>query len=189
MKKDAVTYTERCYGGGVCSKEPRLHSVWIRRFSFEKEGRHQCEITNLIFNVALAPAEVEYHTEQWEKCPLDSSSLLPAGPLFDIKCLNGALDHLSFPHSEYSPELELVVAHKKNDNIEVIKPIKVTKTHIKIKVKEMSLFGLLRRKKKSKIRALVLLFLSKLVTRKALDVHLLPSNVVLDEVSRFRDEF
>ncbi|MGH0167354.1 UNVERIFIED_CONTAM: hypothetical protein FKN15_052394 [Acipenser sinensis] len=48
----------------------------------------------------------------------------------------------------------------------------------------MSLFGLLRRKKKSKIRALVLLFLSKLVTRKALDVHLLPSNVVLDEVKK-----
>ncbi|XP_058869468.1 uncharacterized protein LOC131720946 [Acipenser ruthenus] len=180
------------------------------RFSFEKEGRHQCEITNLIFNVALAPAEVEYHTEQWEKCPLHSSFLLPAGPLFDIKCLNGVLKHLSFPHSEYSPELayspsttnpgstetqplpnpfrraeiELVVAHKKNDNIEVIKPIKVTKTHIKIKVKEMSLFGLLRRKKKSKFRALVLLFLSKLVTRKALDVHLLPSNVVLDEVKK-----
>ncbi|KAK6471026.1 hypothetical protein HHUSO_G29937 [Huso huso] len=180
------------------------------RFSFEKEGRHQCEITNLIFNVALAPAEVEYHMEQWEKCPLDSSSLLPAGPLFDIKCLNGVLKHLSFPHSEYSPELayspsttnpgstetqpmpnpfrreeiELVVAHKKNDNIEVIKPIKVTKTHIKIKVKEMSLFGLLRRRKKSKFRALVLLFLSKLVTRKALDVHLLPSNVVLDEVKK-----
>ncbi|MGH0128328.1 UNVERIFIED_CONTAM: hypothetical protein FKN15_038223 [Acipenser sinensis] len=78
-------------------------AAWRRnfRFSFEKEGKYQCEITALIFDVA-SPAEVVYGTEQWEKCPLDQNSLLPAGPLYDINSPSGALEHLSFPHSECS---------------------------------------------------------------------------------------
>ncbi|MGH0140574.1 UNVERIFIED_CONTAM: hypothetical protein FKN15_030501, partial [Acipenser sinensis] len=115
-------------------------------FSFKKEGEYQCEITALIFDVA-SPAEVVYGTEQWEKCPLDQSSLLPAGPLYDINSPSGALKQLSFPHSECSPEDQnhLMVAHYKNENVEMIKPSEVTETHIKIKVTEMSLFGLVRR--------------------------------------------
>ncbi|XP_058870671.1 caspase recruitment domain-containing protein 8-like [Acipenser ruthenus] len=153
------------------------------RFSFEKEGEYQCEITALIFDVA-SPAEVVYGTEQWEKCPLDQSSLLPAGPLYDINSPSGALKHLSFPHSECSPEVQnhLMVAHYKNDNAEMIKPSEVTETHIKIKVTEMSLFGLVRRWLKYKSKAQVLLFLRQLTKIKKLNVFLLSSNVVLDEV-------
>ncbi|MGH0156679.1 UNVERIFIED_CONTAM: hypothetical protein FKN15_040614 [Acipenser sinensis] len=118
------------------------------------KGEYQCEITALIFDVA-SPAEVVYGTEQWEKCPLDQNSLLPASPLYDINSPSGALKHLSFPHSECSPEVQnhLMVAHYKNDNVEMIKPSEVTETHIKIKVTEMSLFGLVRRLLKYKSKA------------------------------------
>ncbi|KAK1135349.1 hypothetical protein AOXY_G38160, partial [Acipenser oxyrinchus oxyrinchus] len=155
------------------------------RFSFKKEGEYQCEITALIFDVA-SPAEVVYGTEQWEKCPLDQSSLLPAGPLYDINSPSGALEHLSFPHSECSPEVQnhLMVAHYKNDNVQMIKPSEVTETHIKIKVKEMSLFGLVRRWLNYKSKAQVLLFLRQLAKIKKLNVFLLSSNVVLDDVSK-----
>ncbi|MGH0180286.1 UNVERIFIED_CONTAM: hypothetical protein FKN15_003396 [Acipenser sinensis] len=157
------------------------------RFSFEKEGAYQCEITALIFDMA-SPAEVVYGTEQWEKCPLDQSSLLPAGPLYDINSPSGALEHLSFPHSECSPEVQnhLMVAHHKNGNVELIKPTEVTETHVKIKVNETSLFGLVRRVLKNwldyKSKAQVLLFLRQLAKKKKLNVFLLSSNVVLDDV-------
>ncbi|XP_058871454.1 uncharacterized protein LOC117967637 isoform X1 [Acipenser ruthenus] len=153
------------------------------RFSFKKEGEYQCEITALIFDM-VSPAEVVYGTEQWEKCPLDQSSLLPAGPLYDINSPSGALKQLSFPHSECSPEVQnhLMVAHYKNDNVEMIKPSEVTETHIKIKVTEMSLFGLVRRWLKYKSKAQVLLFLRQLTERKKLNVFLLSSNIVLDDV-------
>ncbi|XP_058875856.1 uncharacterized protein LOC117404481 isoform X2 [Acipenser ruthenus] len=156
------------------------------RFSFKKGGEYQCEITALIFDMA-APAEVVYGTEQWEKCPLDQSSLLPAGPLYDINSPSGALEHLSFPHSECSPvQNHLMVAHYKNGNVELIKPTEVTETHVKIKVNETSLFGLVRRLLKNwldyKSKAQVLLFLRQLAKKKKLNVFLLSSNVVLDDV-------
>ncbi|KAK1132420.1 hypothetical protein AOXY_G38391 [Acipenser oxyrinchus oxyrinchus] len=153
------------------------------RFSFKKGGEYQCEITALIFDVT-SPAEVVYGTEQWEKCPLDQSSLLPAGPLYDINSPSGALKHLSLPHSECSPEVQnhLMVAHYKNDNVQMIKPSEVTETHIKIKVTEMSLFGPVRRWLKYKSKAQVLLFLRQLAKIKKLNVFLLFSNIVLDDV-------
>ncbi|MGH0140573.1 UNVERIFIED_CONTAM: hypothetical protein FKN15_030500 [Acipenser sinensis] len=210
-----------------------FQDIWKHvTFSFKKEGEYQCEITALIFDVA-SPAEVVYGTEQWEKCPLDQSSLLSAGPLYDINSPSGALKQLSFPHSECSPEVQnhlmvahykndnvemikpsevtethikikvtemslfglvrrwmkykkvqnpLMVAHYKNDNVEMIKPSEVTETHIKIKVTEMSLFGLVRRWMKYKSKAQVLLFLRQLTEIKKLNVFLLSSNVVLDDV-------
>ncbi|XP_041093273.1 uncharacterized protein LOC121305645 [Polyodon spathula] len=173
--------------GILCLKKAKTISVKLlkMRFSFKKEGEYQCEITALIFDVA-SPAEVVYRNEQWEKCPVDQSSLLPAGPLYDINCPSAALEHLSFPHSECSSEdrNHLMVAHYKNGNVEMIKPREVTETHIKIKVAEMSLFGLVRRllHYKSKSKAQVLLFLRQLSERKKLNVFLLSSNVALDEV-------
>ncbi|XP_058871459.1 uncharacterized protein LOC117407784 isoform X3 [Acipenser ruthenus] len=167
---------------------PTIHHEGYRkyyRFSFKKEGEYQCEITALIFDVA-SPAEVVYGTEHWEKCPLDQSSLLPAGPLYNINSPHGALGHLSFPHSECSSEDQnhLMVAHYKNENVEMIKPSEVTETHIKIKVTEMSLFGLVRRllNYKTQSKAQVLLFLRQLTEIKKLNVFLLSSNVVLDDV-------
>lgn len=77
-----------------------------------------------------------------------------------------------------------MVAHYKNDNVEMIKPSEVTETHIKIKVTEMSLFGLVRRWMKYKSKAQVLLFLRQLTKIKKLNVFLLSSNVVLEEVSK-----
>ncbi|KAK6466459.1 caspase recruitment domain-containing protein 8-like [Huso huso] len=135
-----------------------------------------------------APAEVVYGTEQWEKCPLAPSSLLPAGPLYDINSPSGALEHLSFPHSECSPEVQnhLMVAHYKNGNVELIKPTEVTESHVKIKVNETSPFGLVRRLLKNwldyKSKAQVLLFLRQLSEKKKLNIFLLSSNVVLHEV-------
>ncbi|KAK6478100.1 caspase recruitment domain-containing protein 8-like [Huso huso] len=134
-----------------------------------------------------APAEVVYGTEQWEKCPLVPSSLLPAGPLYDINSPSGALEHLSFPHSECSPvQNHLMVAHYKNGNVELIKPTEVTESHVKIKVNETSPFGLVRRLLKNwldyKSKAQVLLFLRQLSEKKKLNIFLLSSNVVLHEV-------
>lgn len=83
----------------------------------------------------------------------------------------------------------LVVAHFTGENIEVIQPLKVTNTHVIISVPDLSFFGLLKKMVfyDSPIRAQILIFykdISGWQSRKQLHMHLLPSNVPVEEVIR-----
>lgn len=85
---------------------------------------------------------------------------------------------------------ELAVAHFTGDNIEVMQPQKVTKTHVIINIQGFSFFGLLKMmiSYASLISGQVLLFYKEITgmqTRKKLHIHLLPGNVPLEEVSCF----
>ncbi len=82
----------------------------------------------------------------------------------------------------------LAVAHFTGGNVEIMKPLSVNETHVMIDIRDLSLFGLLKRMifTPSPIAAQVLLFLRPITVRQReniLDVHLLPLNVPLSEVS------
>lgn len=82
----------------------------------------------------------------------------------------------------------LAVAHFTGGNVEIMKPLQVNETHVMIDIRDLSLFGLLRRMifTPSPVAAQVLLFLRPITARRReiiLDVHLLPLNVPLSEVS------
>ncbi len=82
----------------------------------------------------------------------------------------------------------LAVAHITNGNIAIMNPLKVTEAHVMIDIKDLSIFGLIKRMifPPSPVVAQVLVFLRPISVRQEeniLDVHLLPWNVPLSEVS------
>ncbi len=82
----------------------------------------------------------------------------------------------------------LAVAHFTGGNVEIMKALPMNETHVMIDIRDLSLFGLLKRMifTPSPIAAQVLLFLRPITARQReniLDVHLLPLNVPLSEVS------
>ncbi len=80
----------------------------------------------------------------------------------------------------------LAVAHFTGGNIEMIQPLKVTKTHVIIGIKDLSIYGLIKKIfSGSPIVAQVLLFLRAVTVeqkQKILNVHLLPGNIPISEV-------
>lgn len=82
----------------------------------------------------------------------------------------------------------LAVAHFTNGNVAIMNPLKVTETHVMIDIKDLSIFGLIKRMifRPSPVIAQVLVFLRPITMREEeniLDVLLLPWNVPLSEVS------
>lgn len=80
----------------------------------------------------------------------------------------------------------LAVAHFVGGNVEIIQPLKVTETHVMIDIRELSSFGLVWIKSifGIPIRGQVLLFLrNQTLERKKLNIHLLPEDVPVSEVS------
>lgn len=82
----------------------------------------------------------------------------------------------------------LTVARFTSGNVEIMKPLKVTETHVIIDIRDLSHFGLLKRIifPPSPVIAQVLLFLRPITERQSeniLDVHLLPWNVPLSKVA------
>jgi len=84
----------------------------------------------------------------------------------------------------------LAVAHLTGGNTEIMQPLQVTETHVMINIRDLSFFGVLKRFlfPPSPIGAQVLVFLRPITVKQReniLDVHLLPFNVPLSEVSLF----
>ncbi|XP_050985109.1 guanylate-binding protein 1 isoform X2 [Labeo rohita] len=160
------------------------------RFVCPHAGQFRCSLTNLVF-VMEGEGEVLYNIDSWDPRLLDGlGQMQPAGPLYNIDCFNGSISGLHFPHCEiFSEENKdiLAVAHLTGGNVETMKPLKVTETHVMIYIKDLSLFGLLKRKIFSSfpVVAQVLLFLRPITTRQReniLDVYLLPWNIPLSKV-------
>ncbi|XP_067308705.1 NACHT, LRR and PYD domains-containing protein 1 homolog [Pseudorasbora parva] len=158
------------------------------RFVCPYAGQFRCSLTNLVF-VMEGRGEVLYKTVSWDPRLLDGlGQMQPAGPLYNIDCSAGSVSRLHFPHCEIYEESKdgLAVAHLTGGNIEIMQPLQATETHVMIDIRDLSIFGLLKRIfSPSPICGQVLVFQRPINVRQReniLDVHLLPWNVPLSEV-------
>ncbi|XP_053095675.1 uncharacterized protein LOC113524415 isoform X2 [Pangasianodon hypophthalmus] len=159
------------------------------RFLCSGAGQFQCKYTNLVFEMK-EKGEVLYSIVSWDSRQLDGvGQMQPAGPLYNINCSEGSICNFHLPHCEIDPDknqTELAVAHFCDGNMEIVEPLKVTDTHVIIDIKNLSDFGLLKKKKvkEDPIRAQVLLFYTGVDEGNKVHMHLLPRNVDVREVQK-----
>ncbi|KAM3620643.1 uncharacterized protein V6R79_026381 [Siganus canaliculatus] len=148
-------------------------------------GVFQCGLTGLVLEGC---GDVVYHTVSWDVNFLASKGFRPGGPLFRFKLLTGSFQRLHLPHHLLVPgELKdvLSVAHITEENLDFMKPDKVTDSHVIINISGFSCFGLVMSRPQAAesnfaISGLVLLFYRQ--TDHSLFVLLQPSNICLKEV-------
>ncbi|XP_058650152.1 NACHT, LRR and PYD domains-containing protein 1 homolog isoform X2 [Onychostoma macrolepis] len=165
------------------------------RFLCAHAGQFQCSLTNLVF-VMEGEGKILYNIVSWDPRLLDGlGQMKPAGPLYNIDCAAGSVSQLHLPHCEIFTEKNtdgLAVAHFTGGNIEMIQPFNVTKSHVIIDIKDLSIFGLIKKIfSGSPIVAQVLLFLRPVTVeqeQKILNVHLLPGNVPVSEVQCYHQD-
>ncbi|KAK2900603.1 hypothetical protein Q8A67_008718 [Cirrhinus molitorella] len=165
------------------------------RFLCPHAGQFRCSLTNLVFTME-SEGKMLYNIVSWDSCLLDGlGQMKPAGPLYNIDCAAGSVSQLHLPHCEILSEKNkdgLAVAHCTGGNIEMIQPLNVTKTHVIIDIKDLSIFGLIKKIFSGSLTAAqVLLFLRPVTVeqkQKILNVHLLPGNVPVSEVQRWHQD-
>nr|XP_023668280.1 uncharacterized protein LOC111844224 isoform X3 [Paramormyrops kingsleyae] len=156
-------------------------------FSCESGGQFQCSETGLVF-LMKAAGKVEYSPAYWDEAALKTAGYEPAGPLFNIEDPERGLCSLQLPHCEADVEgrEHLSVAHFCGGNMEVLKPLAVTDTHVMIHVQNLSFYGLLRNIFSlitPSVRGQVLLFHPPgSPPQKQVYMFLLPSNVPVSQV-------
>ncbi|XP_077411271.1 NACHT, LRR and PYD domains-containing protein 1b allele 3-like [Vanacampus margaritifer] len=154
-----------------------------------RAGRYQCTATGLGFDVD-GEGDVRYSVVTWDVDLLQSHCKEPAGPLFDIQCERLTVRRLYLPHCEILSGAEvghpLSVAHMSGEGLEVITPEDTTHTHVIVKISGCSAFGLMRSEEAPlrPIRALVEISVNPNLP--AINVFLLPENVVQDKMRRQR---
>ncbi|XP_030253984.1 uncharacterized protein LOC115569906 [Sparus aurata] len=161
------------------------------RFLCSCPGLYQCSVTGLVFHME-GEGDVVYRIVSWDRRLLAQHHKKPAGPLFDIKCLQQSVCRLHLPHCEIPSTAGcqfLSVAHLNDESIEFIPPHKITETHVIINISGFSGYGNVRDEASPHvpIQALVLLFyrpLNELTS--LLNVLMLPGNVMLRDVRRTR---
>ncbi|XP_069054215.1 uncharacterized protein [Lepisosteus oculatus] len=161
------------------------------RYLCPSAGQFWCRVTGLVF-VMASGGELEYQTTHWDMALLSSTGQLPAGPLFDIHCPQGALRELRLPHCEIDDRRSdfLSVAHVSCGNLEVLSPLEVTQTHVRVSIAGLSLWGLVKSLWDSSILGQVLLFLQPgdgMDLLPKLNVFVLPGNVLLSQVTEQQD--
>uniref|UniRef100_A0A3P8ZQ25 NACHT domain-containing protein n=1 Tax=Esox lucius TaxID=8010 RepID=A0A3P8ZQ25_ESOLU len=163
-------------------------------FQFGSRGRFKCTATGLIFGMK-EPGTMEYSVEDWDMGILANTSYEPAGPLFQLNSPEGDIYQLQLPHCEtevYSAE-DLHVAHMCINNMEFLRPKKVTQSHVIVAICGLSRFGNVRKRPfyQNRVQVKVGLFLEPDVTptRQRLWVFLLPRNVPFTEVKEQHKEF
>ncbi|XP_030254016.1 uncharacterized protein LOC115569923 [Sparus aurata] len=163
------------------------------RFLCSCPGLYQCSVTGLVFHME-GEGDVVYRIVSWDRRLLAQHHKKPAGPLFDIKCLQQSVCRLHLPHCEIPSTAGcpfLSVAHLNDEGIEFIPPHRITETHVIINITGFSCFGNVKDEDSPPelVRALVLLFYrppndQDLVS--LLNVLMLPGNVVVRDVRRTR---
>ncbi|XP_036375398.1 E3 ubiquitin-protein ligase TRIM47-like [Megalops cyprinoides] len=154
-------------------------------FQCPREVQFQCNITGLVFVMEMV-GEVQYSTALWDTSLLTPTGQQPAGPLFNITCPQGSMHELHLPHCEVLSGKRcdfLSVAHVVGDSTEVLQPLEVTDTHVRVKAENLSFFGLLTRLFTSTVQGQVLLFLRQ-PGGDILNVLLLPRNIPFSEVQQ-----
>ncbi|XP_041824782.1 uncharacterized protein LOC121629226 [Melanotaenia boesemani] len=164
------------------------------RFQGSSPGLFQCTVTGLVFHME-GEGEVCYRIVTWNRRLLSQHHKKPAGPLFDIKCLQQSVCQLHLPHCEILSTgggRFLSVAHIKDEGIEFIKPHDITETHVIINITGFSGFGNVKDEDSppDPVQALVLLFYKppddKYPDRSSLSMLLVPRNIVIRDVRRTR---
>ncbi|XP_076730362.1 uncharacterized protein LOC143412701 [Maylandia zebra] len=157
------------------------------------QGVFQCTLTGLMFDISQQ-AELLYKTVQWDEKLLQQSNKMAAGPLFNIKSSKDAVRQLHLPHCVPKDALLsncLSVVHISDGEMNVLKPLKITDTHVIVEFPHLSSFGLvwdiIRRfwNKEKPVLGQVLLFLrlpNPKTQKQNLNVFLLPSNIPVEEV-------
>nr|XP_046227204.1 NACHT, LRR and PYD domains-containing protein 1b allele 2-like [Scatophagus argus] len=156
-------------------------------------GLYQCRVTGLVFHMK-GEGDVVYRIVPWNRRLLAQHHKQPAGPLFDIKCLQQSVCQLHLPHCEICSTGGcdfLSVAHVNDEGIEFITPHKITESHVVVNITGFSAFGNVKDEDSppDPVRALVLLFYRPPADpdpTSLLNVLLLPRNVVLQDVLRTR---
>ncbi|XP_030254019.1 NACHT, LRR and PYD domains-containing protein 1b allele 2-like [Sparus aurata] len=163
------------------------------RFLCSCPGLYQCSVTGLVFHME-GEGDVVYRIVSWDRRLLAQHHKKPAGPLFDIKCLQQSVCRLHLPHCEIPSTAGcpfLSVAHLNDEGIEFIPPHKITETHVIINISGFSGYGNVKDEDSppEPVRALVLLFYrppNDQDLESLLNVLMLPGNVVLSDVRRTR---
>ncbi|XP_030254033.1 NACHT, LRR and PYD domains-containing protein 1b allele 2-like [Sparus aurata] len=163
------------------------------RFLCSCPGLYQCSVTGLVFHME-GEGDVVYRIVSWDRRLLAQHHKKPAGPLFDIKCLQQSVCRLHLPHCEIPSTAGcqfLSVAHLNDESIEFIPPHKITETHVIINISGFSAFGNVKDEDSppEPVRALVLLFYrppDDPDLESQLNVLMLPNNIVLSDVRRTR---
>ncbi|XP_071340519.1 caspase recruitment domain-containing protein 8-like [Trachinotus anak] len=162
-------------------------------FQCSRPGLYQCSVTDLLFHME-EEGVVVYRIVPWNRRLLAQYHKKPAGPLFDIKCVQKSVCQLHLPHCEISSTGGchfLSVAHVNDEGIEFITPHKITETHVIINISGFSGFGNVKDEDSPPVpvRALVLLFYRPPTDpdpESLINVLLLPKNVSLRDVQRTR---
>lgn len=165
----------------------------VFRFRCSGPGLHQCRETGLVFDMK-AEGDVFYRTVPWNRRLLSQHHKKPAGPLFDLTCQQQSVARLHLPHCEVRSTGggdHLSVAHIDDDDLELIRPERITETHVVVNVTGFSGFGNVKDEDSppDQVRALVLLFFKLPAEPDAdylMNVLLLPRNVAVRDVLRFR---
>ncbi|KAM9322771.1 NACHT, LRR and PYD domains-containing protein 12-like isoform 4-T7 [Pholidichthys leucotaenia] len=185
--------TELMKPPSIFTPEVQMESAQIHyRFRCPGPGVFQCTLTRLMF-VVTQEVELHYWTVQWNKRLLQPTGKMAAGPLFNIKSCEDAVCELHLPHCETKEALfldaVLSVVHISDEEISILEPLKITDSHVVVKVPHLSVFGLVWDPLKRflglplPVMAQVLLFHRP--PRRgppALEVFLLPKNIPPSEV-------
>ncbi|XP_008296839.1 NACHT, LRR and PYD domains-containing protein 1-like [Stegastes partitus] len=161
------------------------------RFQCSCPGLYQCSVTGLVFDME-AEGDVVYRTVPWNRRLLVQHHKKPAGPLFDMECVQQSVRQLHLPHCQIRPTAgSLAVAHVTDDGIKFITPLKITETHLVINITGFSAFGNVKDEDSppDPVRALVLLFYrppDDPDVTSILNVLLLPRNIVIRDLQRAR---
>ncbi|XP_056603138.1 interferon-induced protein with tetratricopeptide repeats 5 isoform X2 [Triplophysa dalaica] len=118
----------------------------IYRVSCFHAGWFHCKFTNLGFNMKGA-GEVLYSTFLQKSSNPIPANCYPAGPLYEIRCVQGELCELRLPHCETSIEdgiHSMSVIHYSDDLVELLKPQNITSTHMTVSIPGTSRFRLTR---------------------------------------------
>uniref|UniRef100_A0A7N6F990 FIIND domain-containing protein n=1 Tax=Anabas testudineus TaxID=64144 RepID=A0A7N6F990_ANATE len=164
------------------------------RFQCSCPGLYLCSVTGLMFDMK-GEGDVVYRIVPWNRRLLRQHHKKPAGPLFDITCVQQSVCQLHLPHCEISSTggcQFLSVAHVKDDeDVEYISPREITETHVVTNTTGFSGYGNVKEEDSPPhpVRALVLLFYRPPADpdlTSFLSVLLLPRNIVLRDVQRKR---
>ncbi|XP_056219646.1 NACHT, LRR and PYD domains-containing protein 1b allele 3-like isoform X2 [Seriola aureovittata] len=162
-------------------------------FQCSRPGLYQCRVTGLLFHME-GEGDVVYRIVPWNRRQLAQYHKKPAGPLFDIRCVQQSVCRLHLPHCEISSTggcQFLSVAHVTEESMDFISPHEITETHVIINITGFSGFGNVKDEDSPlvTVRALVLLFYRPSPDpddESVINVLLLPRNVSLRDVQRTR---
>ncbi|KAK1796868.1 hypothetical protein P4O66_000957 [Electrophorus voltai] len=176
---------------GKCTLEHFTTVFHINRFECEMGGEFQCRATELIFGMKGRGC-VEYRVVNWDMHYFSKHIYKPDGPLYDIQTLVGEMYLLHLPHCETEADglEDVFVAHIHEGSMQILTPVKMTCTHVTVRISGLSSYGKVRRKGSMTryVRGQVLLFLDQISkNEQRIWVFLLSKHVSPIETYTFHD--